>query len=264
MEWWPAYLALGAFAGFLAGLLGIGGGLIMVPILVFLFGAQDFPERHVMHLALGTAMSTIMFTAISSLRAHHAHGAVRWDVVKTITPGTVAGTLLGTVLVSALPGRWAALVFTALVYYASVQMWFHIQPKPTRQLPGQAGMFAVGGVIGGISSLLGAGGALMTVPFLVRCNVRMHHAIGTSAATGFPIAVAGATGYILNGLKTQQLPEYSLGFVYLPALMWIVVASMLTAPAGARLAHRMPVRVLKKIFAVFLFALATRMLTSLL
>lgn len=263
MEWWLVYLAVGAFAGFVAGLLGVGGGLILVPILVFLFGAQNFPAELVLHLSLGTAMAAIVFTSFSSFRAHHAHQAVRWDVVKFLTPGIVIGTLLGSTFMSWLSGRSAAIVFASFAYYASAQMWLNIKPKPTRGLPGKLGMFGVGGVIGGISSLVAAGGGFLTIPFLTLCNVRMHHAIGTSAAVGFPIAVAGTIGYILNGLAAQQLPEYSLGFVYLPALAWIVAASVLTAPLGAKAAHRTPVGALKKIFAVFLFLLATRMATSL-
>ncbi|MBI2311605.1 MAG: sulfite exporter TauE/SafE family protein [Betaproteobacteria bacterium] len=263
MEWWLAYLATGAFVGFFAGLLGIGGGLSMVPILVFLFGAQDFPANHVMHLALGTAMTTIVFTAVSSLRAHHAHQAVRWDIVRAMTPGIVAGTLLGTALVGSLPSRWVALIFTAFVFYASARMWRSTRTRPTRPLPGKAGMSVAGGIIGGVSSLLAAGGAFMTVPFLTLCNVPMHHAIGTSAAVGLPIAIAGAVGYVLNGYRVETLPAWSLGFVYLPALLGIVAASVLTAPVGAKVAHKTEVGVLRKIFAVFLFVLAGKMATSL-
>lgn len=263
MEWWLAYVLTGAFVGYFAGLLGIGGGMTMVPVLAFLFSAQHFPQGHVLHLALGTAMTSILFTSISSLRAHHSHGAVNWRVVKDITPGILSGTLAGTVLAGSLSTRPLSIFFTAFVYFAATQMLVNIKPKPTRQLPGKLGMFAVGGTIGGISSLVAAGGAVMTIPFLTMCNVRVHHAIGTSAAVGFPIALAGTVGYISNGLTQPNLPQYSLGFVYLPALAWLVVASMLTAPLGAKMAHSLPVGRLKKIFALVLYALATKMLTSL-
>lgn len=263
MEWWLAYVLTGAFVGYFAGLLGIGGGMTMVPILTFLFGAQHFPPDHVLHLALGTAMTSILFTSVSSLRAHHSHGAVHWQAVKGIAPGILFGTLTGTVLAGSLSTRPLSIFFTAFVYFAATQMLLNIKPKPTRQLPGKLGMFAAGGTIGGISSLVAAGGAVMTIPFLTMCNVKMHHAIGTSAAVGFPIALAGTVGYIGNGLAQPHLPEYSLGFVYLPALAWLVVASMLTAPVGAKMAHNLPVGRLKKIFALVLYALATKMLTSL-
>lgn len=263
MEWWLAYVLTGAFVGYFAGLLGIGGGMTMVPILAFLFSAQHFPLDHILHLALGTAMASILFTSVSSLRAHHSHGAVNWQAVKGIAPGILFGTLTGTVLAGSLSTRPLSIFFTAFVYFAATQMLLNIKPKPTRQLPGKLGMFAVGGAIGGISSLVAAGGAVMTIPFLTRCNVKMHHAIGTSAAVGFPIALAGTVGYIGNGLAQSNLPEYSLGFVYLPALAWLVVASMLTAPLGAKMAHSLPVGRLKKIFALVLYALATKMLTSL-
>lgn len=263
MEWWLAYVLTGAFVGYFAGLLGIGGGMTMVPILTLLFSAQHFPPAHVLHLALGTAMASILFTSISSLRAHHSHGAVHWEAVKGIAPGILFGTLAGTVLAGSLSTRPLSIFFTAFVYFAATQMLVNIKPKPTRQLPGKLGMFAVGGTIGGISSLVAAGGAVMTIPFLTMCNVRVHHAIGTSAAVGFPIALAGTVGYISNGLTQPNLPQYSLGFVYLPALAWLVVASMLTAPLGAKMAHSLPVGRLKKIFALVLYALATKMLTSL-
>lgn len=260
---WLLYLATGVFAGFLAGLLGVGGGLVIVPVLVFIFTAQHFPAGQVMHLALGTSLASIMFTSISSLRAHHAHAAVNWRVVRGITPGIVAGTLAGTVLAAQLSTFFLKVFFVVFLYYVAVQMVLDIKPKPSRELPGAAGMFGAGSVIGGVSSLVGIGGGTLSVPFMTWCNVKLHQAIGTSAAIGFPIAAAGTVGYIVNGWELEALPTYSLGFVYLPALVGLVAASVLTAPFGARLAHRLPVGKLKKFFALLLFALGTRMLFSL-
>lgn len=258
------YLATGVFAGFLAGLLGVGGGLVIVPVLVFIFTAQHFPAGQVMHLALGTSLASIMFTSISSLRAHHAHAAVNWSVVRGITPGIVAGTLAGTVLAAHLSTFFLKVFFVVFLYYVAVQMVLNIKPKPSRELPGAVGMFGAGSMIGGVSSLVGIGGGTLSVPFMTWCNVKLHQAIGTSAAIGFPIAAAGTVGYIANGWGLEALPAYSLGFVYLPALAGLVVASVLTAPFGARLAHRLPVDKLKKFFALLLFVLGTRMLFSLL
>ena len=264
MEWWLIYLLLGAIVGFFAGLLGIGGGLIMVPVLTFIFGTQHFPPDRILHLALGTTMAAIIFTSVSSLRTHHAHGAVNWQIVKYITPGIVIGTLGGATLVSALPSRVLSIIFVLFIYYAATQMLLKTTPKPSRTLPGRLGMLGAGSVIGAISSFVAIGGGLLTVPFLSICNVRLQHAIGTAAAVGFPIAVAGAIGYIANGMaQPQPLPEYSLGYVYLPALGWIVLASTLTAPLGAKTTHIVQTATLKKIFVGLLYLLGTKMLIGL-
>lgn len=264
MEWWPIYLLLGAIVGFFAGLLGIGGGLIMVPVLTFIFATQHFPPDRILHIALGTTMAAIIFTSVSSLRIHHAHGAVNWQIVKYITPGIIIGTLGGATLVSALPSRVLSIIFVVFIYYAATQMLLKTIPKPSRTLPGRLGMFGAGSVIGAISSFVAIGGGLLTVPFLSICNVRLQHAIGTAAAVGFPIALAGAIGYIANGIaQPQPLPEYSLGYVYLPALGWIVLASTLTAPLGAKTTHIVQTATLKKIFVGLLYLLGTKMLIGL-
>lgn len=264
MHWWLIYLLLGGFVGFFAGLLGVGGGLTMVPALVMIFAAQNFPEPHLMQTTLGTAMASIVFTSASSLRAHHLHAAVDWRVVRWITPGIVVGTLLGTALAGQLHGRPLAIFFAIFAYGAATQLLLNVRPKPTRELPGRIGMTAIGGAIGGVCSLVAAGGGLLTVPFLAFCNVSLHRAIGTAAAVGFPIAVSGAVGYIASGIGKTDLAEHTLGFVYLPALFWLVIASMLTAPLGARVAHRMQVANLRRVFAALLYLLATKMLFSVL
>ncbi len=264
MEWWPAYLLMGAMVGFFAGLLGIGGGLIMVPALTFIFSAQHFPADRILHLALGTTMAAIIFTSVSSLRTHHAHGAVNWQVVQYLTPGIIVGTLGGATLAGALSSQFLGVVFVVFIFYAATQMLLRIAPQPSRQLPGKMGMFAAGNVIGAVSSLVAIGGGLLTVPFLSVCNVRLQQAIGTAAAVGFPIALAGTIGYIANGMaQSQPLPEYSLGYVYLPALGWIVLASMLTAPLGARTTHAVQTDMLRKIFVVLLYLLGIKMLVGL-
>lgn len=261
--WWLSYPLLGAFAGFIAGLFGVGGGLTLVPILFMLYTAQGFPLEHTMHLALGTSMATILFTSISSMRAHHAHGAVRWEIVRGLAPGLIVGTLGGATLASLIPTRPLAIVFVCIVYYASAQMMLDFKPKAHRQMPGTAGMLAAGGVIGVLSSLVSAGGGFMSIPFMVFCNVAIHQAVGTSAALGFPIAVAGTVGYILAGWSSAGLPAYSLGYVYVPGLIGVVAVSMLVAPLGAKTAHRLPVKQLKRAFGGFLALLGTKMLHGL-
>lgn len=263
MIWIAGYLALGAVAGFFAGLLGVGGGAIMVPVLALMFAAQGFPEAHLMHLALGTSMAAIVFTSISSLHAHHRHGAVLWPIVLAIAPGILIGTFAGAQLASRVPTRPLAIFFTVFMSYVAFQMLANIKPKPSRQLPGQLGMFFVGNGIGAISALVAIGGGSLSVPFMTWCNVKMHNAIGTSAAIGLPIALAGTAGYLLGGTAATGLPASSVGYVYLPALAACVAMSMLTAPLGVRAAHKLPVATLKKIFAGVILLLLAKMLHGL-
>jgi len=250
-EWWPVYLAIGAAVGFLAGLLGIGGGAIMVPLLAWAYAAQGMPAERIVHLALGTSMATIFFTSASSMRAHHRHGAVDWAIVRAIAPGILAGAFGAAMVAGALPTRPLAMIFTVLVYGAATQIFFDLTPKTARALPGAAGLFGAGTAIGAASSLFAAGGAFLTIPFLMWCSVPVRRAIGTAAAVGFPIAIAGSAGYLLQG------------YVHWPSLALIVVTSMSLAPLGARFAYRLPVKRLRMIFALMMFAMATRMLVSL-
>jgi len=261
--WFFGYLVLGMVAGFFAGLLGVGGGAIMVPVLAMMFAEQGVPDAHLMHLALGTSMATIVFTSISSFRAHHKHGAVIWSIVRDIAPGIVVGTLAAAQIAARVPTRPLAIFFAAFISYVAVQMILNVKPKPSRQLPGRLGMFGVGAGIGGISALVAIGGGSLSVPFMTWCNVKVHQAIGTSAAIGFPIALAGTVGYMISGYGASGLPAGSFGFIYLPALAATVVASMLVAPLGAKVAHSLPVATVKKVFAGVLILLSAKMLYGL-
>jgi uncharacterized protein len=253
------YLGVGAIAGILAGLLGIGGGLVLVPMLLHTLSMQGLAGRHTMHVALGTSMASIVFTSFSSFMAHHRKGAVNWTVVKQISAGTIAGTVCGTWLASRLSTGLLEGGFTIFLYYAASRMIINKKPPATRILPGVEGMSAAGGIIGMVSSMLGIGGGVLATPFMIWCNVDAPKAIGTSAAIGFPLAVAGSIGYLVNGFNATPLPPYSMGFIYLPALAGIILASMATAPLGARLAHALPVPQLKILFAILLILLATKM-----
>ena len=257
------YAVVGLVAGVLAGLLGVGGGIVIVPMLVFCFVRQGVQPEVMMHLALGTSLASIMFTSISSCLAHHRRGAVLWDIVRRITPGILLGTFLGTFVASRLSTDFLRVFFCVFLYVIATQMLLNKKPKPSRELPGAGGMFGVGNVIGVVSSLVGIGGGTLSVPFMVWHNIPIHKAIGTSAAIGFPIAVAGTVGYIMNGWNVPTLPPYSLGYVSLAALVSIAVMSVITAPLGVRLAHSLPVDKLKRIFAVILFLVGTKMLISL-
>jgi uncharacterized membrane protein YfcA len=262
VSFWLAYLAFGCAAGIIAGLLGVGGGIVVVPALYFLFTAQGLPHAHIMQMALGTSLATIVFTSVASFRAHDKRGAVRWDIFKSITPGILIGSFLGSWVAAQLSTKFLKGFFVVFLYYVSIQMLLNIKPKATRQMPGTAGMFGAGGIVGLISNLVGIGGGTITVPFMTWCNIPIHVAVGTASAIGFPIAIAGVIGYVANGVGKADLPGLSIGYIYLPALIGIVATSMLTAKYGAKLAHALPVGTLKKVFALFLLAMATRMLWS--
>jgi len=252
---------LGLATGFLAGLLGIGGGMLMVPFITLILGQRGVGADLAVKMAIATSMATIVFTAISSVRAHHRRGAVRWPLVRQLAPGIVAGSLLASLGVFALlKGSWLALVFAGFVGFSATQMFLDRKPAPTRQLPGPGGLFAAGGAIGFLSGLVGAGGGFISVPFMTWCNVSIHNAVATSAALGFPIALANAAGYAVSGQAVAGLPPGTLGYLWLPALAVIASASVLTAPLGARAAHALPVARLKRVFAVVLYLLAGYML----
>ena len=260
--WLIAYLALGLLTGLLAGLFGIGGGAVMVPVLTVMFAAQGFAPDYVVHLALGTSMATIIPTSLSSLNAHHKHGAVLWSAVRGLAPGILLGTFAATFLAAMLSPRPLAIFFCIFMSYVAAQMILNRKPSPSRQLPGAFGLASVGAGIGTISALVAIGGGTMTVPFLTWCNVRLQTAIGTSAAVGLPIALAGATGYLINGWGTAGLPNNTLGFVYWPAVLAMAAASLFSAPLGAKLAHKLPVATLKKLFAALIIVLALQMLRT--
>ncbi len=253
------YLGLGLITGFVAGLLGVGGGLLMVPGLVWAFARQGFAPEFNIHLALATSLAVIVPTSLSSLRAHHMHGAVDWSAVRRIVPGILLGTLVGSIAAAKLPDAGLKIFFTVFLFYAATQMLLGFKPPTSRQMPGWPGMSLAGSVIGLISSWVGIGGGTLSVPFLTWCNTGLRRAIGTSSAIGFPIALAGSVGYIMAGLGVDGLPPDSIGFVYLPALLGLALGSWLTAPFGARATHRLPVQRVKRIFAGLLYLLAVRM-----
>lgn len=254
-------LALGLAAGFLAGLLGIGGGMLMVPFLTFILSQRGVEAGLAVKMAIATSMATIMFTSLSSVRAHHKRGAVRWDLVKGLAPGILLGGLLaGAGLFALIKGAWLALVFAAFVSFSGWQMLRNKRPAPSRQMPGTTGQLGAGAGIGLLSGLVGAGGGFVSVPFMVWCNVPVHLAVATSAALGFPVAVANTLGYVVGGWGLAPALPGTVGYLYLPALGLIAAASVTMAPLGARAAHAMDVAQLKRVFASLLFVLAAYML----
>ena len=252
---------LGLATGFLAGLLGIGGGMLIGPFMTIILSGVGVPADLAVKMAIATSMATIMFTSISSVRAHHQRGAVRWDIVKGLAPGIVIGGAIASAGVFALlKGTALAIFFAAFVGFSATQMFLDKKPKPSRQMPGTAGQLVAGSVIGFVSGLVGAGGGFISVPFMVAHNVAILNAVATSAALGFPIALTNTVGYVFSGADLPDLPPHSLGYVWLPALAVIASCSVLTAPLGAKMAHRLPVAKLKKVFAVVLYGLASYML----
>ena len=252
---------LGLVTGFLAGLLGIGGGMVMVPFITIILSGRGVSPDLAVKMAIATSMATILFTSISSVRAHHKRGAVHWDLVRSLAPGIMIGGAVASLGVFALlKGSWLALVFAAFVSFSATQMFLDKKPAPTRQVPGVAGLLGAGGAIGFLSGLVGAGGGFISVPFMTWCNVAIHNAVATSAALGFPIALANVTGYVISGQNVQNLPPASFGYIWLPALAVIATCSVLTAPLGARVAHKLPVKQMKRVFASILYLLAAYML----
>lgn len=253
-------LVLGAAVGFAAGLLGIGGGMLLVPFMTMLLTARQFPQEIIIHMAIATSLATIMFTSISSVRAHHRRGAVLWHVVKLLAPGILIGSWIGPWIGAQLNSSALALSFAFFVAFSATQMLLDKKPAASRDLPAAPGMFGAGSVIGVLSGLVGAGGGFVSVPFMTWCNVKIHNAVATSAALGFPIALAGTLSNIYFGLKVPNLPSGTLGYIYLPALLVVSLASVSTAPLGAKTAHSLPVKTLKKVFALVLYLLAAYML----
>lgn len=259
MEYLP-YLFTGALVGMLSGIFGIGGGLVIVPILTLMFTAMLIPADHIMHMALGTSLATIIVTSMSSAMAHHRHGNVNWQVVRHITPGIIIGALLGAGLAALMHADWLEWLFACFMFYVATQMLLQLSPHPGHKLPGRTGMFASGTAIGTLSSMLGIGGGTLSVPFLIHYNCQPHTAIGTSAGIGIFIAVAGTAGYATTGWFVPGLPDFSLGYVYLPAVAGITFASILTAPLGVRVAMALPTSTLNKLFALLLYGLGIKML----
>ena len=247
---------LGLCTGFLAGLLGLGGGMLMVPFVTFILTSQGYPPEYTVKMAVATSLATICFTSLSSVRAHHSRRAVLWPVFRLLAPGILLGSMIGAQVAVALPSKVLSVVFAVFVAFSATQMFLNRKPKPSRTLPGALGTFGMGWVIGMLSSLVGAGGAFVSVPFMTWCNIKIHDAVGTSSALGFPIALAGTLGYIWAGQDLPQMPPGSLGYLYLPGLVVISMASVITAPLGARTAHGMDIRPLKKVFACVLYLMA--------
>ncbi len=254
------YAFLGMCAGLLSGTLGVGGGIVIVPMLVMAFGQQGFAPEIIMHLALGTSLASIIFTSLSSTYAQHKRNAVDWNIVKNIALGIVVGTYCGSIFASNISANYLQIFFALFLLYVAYHMLLGKKVVSTRQMPKLFALNCVGVFIGFISSLVGIGGGTLSVTFMLWHNVDIRKAIASSSAIGIFIALSGALGYLINGLDVPNLPLYSLGYLYLPALCGIVLFSVLTAPFGVKLAHSLPISTIKKVFSILLIIVSLKML----
>ncbi|MGR8940771.1 MAG: sulfite exporter TauE/SafE family protein [Gammaproteobacteria bacterium] len=255
-----ASMMLGAVAGLFAGLFGIGGGLIIVPVLAMLFAAQGFPPDHVMIMAVATSLATIVLTSMASVYAHHRLGAVIWDKVWRLTPGIILGAALGAMAAEHISGDALCYIFIVYLLYAARQLAWPKNPKVGMQPASRRLDHGAGLIIGCMSALIGIGGGTLTVPYLVYFQIPIRNAVAISSACGLPIAVAGTASYALLGWQAPMLPESSLGYINLPAFAGIVLTSVFTAPIGAKLAGIIPAQKLKRYFALLLLIMAAKMI----
>ena len=254
------YVLTGIFAGVVGGMLGLGGGIVIVPVLHFLFLQQEFPSSVLMHLAVTTSLATIIVTSVSATYAHHNKGAVLWPVVNRFAPGIVIGTAIGALIADSLSSDILRIAFAVFEILVAIQIWFELKPKAQVSLPGTVGMVGSGTGIGLLSTLLGIGGGTLTVPYLLWCNINIRNAVAISSACGFPIAVAGTTALIIAGWDSTDLPPHAMSYLYWPAALIIIAMTVFFAPLGARLAHYLPVKTLKRFFSILLLVVGIKML----
>lgn len=256
---WVAYLLTGALAGVLAGLLGVGGGIVIVPALIWIFSYAGIECAWIPQLAVGTSLASIVGTSLASIRAHHRRGAVRWGLFRQLTPGLLIGAGMGAILAGYIPGIWLKRLFTLFVFYVAWQMLHSRATQTHYPLPALGGMSLMGTLIGSLSALVGIGGGTLTVPFLIGGGTDPRQAVATSSACGLPIALAGGIGFAAAGWGVAGLPGASTGFLYWPAVAAVLLGSIPSAPYGARLAHRLPTAMLKRVFALLLIAVGLKL-----
>ena len=255
---WLEYALTGLFAGFLAGYLGIGGGLVLVPALSWLFSRDPATAGMAVQMAVATSLATMLFTSMSSLLAHHRRGAILWSLVRQMIPGLLAGALLGSIIADRIGNEALGNVFGVFALVVGLQMLRGTRPSGSQSLPGRLAVTGTGFGIGTISSLLGIGGGSMTVPWLLWHGQRVQNAVATAAACGYPIAIAGTLGFVMLGDNTSS--SLTLGYVHLPALAGVAVFSVLGAPLGVAAVHRSSPLLAKRLFAAFLLIVAVKML----
>jgi uncharacterized membrane protein YfcA len=253
------YMLLGAVAGLIAGVFGLGGGIIIVPSLIFTFSYLNFPHEVLTHLAVGTSLSTILFTSLSAIYVHNKNILINWSLAFKLSIGLLLGGVLSAYFAEFFTGGMLQKAFAIYCFTIAVQMWFSWQPQATLVLPKKLGLACLGTLIGFISGLFGIAGGSLVVPVLTLFRVKMLEAVSTAAVTGFPIALSGTISYIFMGWSNIFTPEYSLGYIYLPATLGIIITSTVFARIGAKLVHTLPVYKTKKAFAIVLLLIACKL-----
>lgn len=260
MELFLLSMLVGVIAGLLAGLFGLGGGVVIVPALVWIFSAQQFPEQQIMIMAVATSLATIIVTSVSSMLTHHKLGTILWGRVFRLSPGILLGAGIGAGIADYLAAELLRWFFIGYLFYVGIRMAMQATPVTNGKKIDKWLDYCVGNGIGLLSSILGIGGGTLTVPYLVGRLVPMKNAVAISSACGLPIAVSGTVVYAYLGWNKAFLPEWSMGYVYLPALLGIVVCSIFTAPLGAWLVYILPAKKLKRYFSVVIFLIALKMM----
>lgn len=253
-------LLAGSAAGLLAGLFGVGGGVIVIPVTLWVLGMQDIDSDYMQHMAIGTSFTVMLFTTFMSSLAQYRKKSIRWDIIKPMVPGIILGSIGGSLIASAIPSRGLQIIFIIFAYSISLKTLIGYNPKSSWSLPKPAGIFGVGSLIGSVSSLLGIGGGVFNVPFMLTCKVPVKQAIGTSAALSWGIAVMGTFTYLISGLRVDDLPSGTLGFCYLPIAVVLIVTSSIFAPLGVKLAHRLSSQRLQIVFGLLLIVVTTQIL----
>lgn len=251
----------GAFAGLMAGILGIGGGMVVVPALAFIFHHHHLiPDHLIMHVAAGTSLAVMLITSQASVRAHYRLGEILWPIYQRLWPGIVIGAVLGAVFADLLPSHWLKVIFGVFLLVVAVKMFLDRHVTRPRQFPRPWVHHLISGLIGMKSGLLGVGGGALIIPYLTYCGVSLRKIAAISGLCTMTVAVVGSLAFMLTGRNEPGLPAYSIGYVYWPAAFWIAIPSALFAPIGARLTYVLPVQQLKNAFIVFLLLAALDML----
>lgn len=253
-------LLAGSIAGFIAGLFGVGGGIIVVPVTLWVLNTQYVESEYIQHIAVGTSLSVMVFTTSMSSWGHYKQKAIEGKVFRNMAPGIVIGSFIGSMLASFIPSKGLQIVFIIFSYLISVKTLVGFKPESSWNLPRPAGIFGVGSLIGSMSSLLGIGGGVFNVPFLLACKVPIKKAVGTSSTLSWAVAVSGAASYLWSGLQVADLPPGTFGFCYLPVAITLVITTTLFAPLGVKLTHVLPPKVMQIIFGLLLLVISTQIL----
>jgi uncharacterized membrane protein YfcA len=253
-------LLAGSIAGFIAGLFGVGGGIVVIPVALWVLKNQHIESEYIQHIAVGTSLTVMVFTTFISSAGHYRKKAIDVRVFKSMAPGIIIGSIIGSMLASKIPSESLQIVFIVFSYLISIKTLAGFNPNSKWHLPKSAGLFGVGSVIGSLSGMLGIGGGVFNVPFLLSCKVPVNKAIGTSAALSWGVAISGALSYLWSGLQVVDLPEGTFGFCYWPVAITLIITTSIFAPIGVRLTHALPPKVMQIIFGLMLLAVSTKIL----